>query len=565
MGFVSKIGGLVSVLPPKHKTVFSVCLAIFILSVVVFLWQINQAWLVAVPSSGGEYAEGLVGIPRFINPLLATSAVDRDLTTLIYSGLMRNTSDGKLIPDLALSYTVSPDGLTYQFTLKPNLVWHDGEPVTAGDVIFTINKAQEPSLKSPRRASLEGITMEKIDDQHLTFHLRQPYPLFLENMTLGILPAHRWQKVATEIFSVSELNRTPIGTGPYQLERVVRDGDTPLTYTFVPFSKFALGEAKISKLIIYLYQNTEALLSAFSRGEIEAMSAIDPLVATTLEAQGVKIISTTLPRVFGLFFNQNQARLFTRPEVRQALNLTVDREKIVAEVFNSYAKPLTGPLLLDPTASTTTKIGTTTASEILKKAGWQKNALTSTWELPTKKKGEQPLTLGFTISTSDAPELKRVAEFLKHDWEAVGVKLDVKIFESGALVESVIRPREYEALLYGEVIGRNLDLYSFWHSTQRLDPGLNIALYANLTVDKILDQIRIASTTEERASGYLALDKEIRQDEPAVFLYAPDFLYVVPDKMVGIDLGTINTPSERFLGIYNWHIKTDRVWPIFIN
>ena len=360
MGFVSKIGGVVSALPPKHKMVFGVCLAIFVLSTMILLWQVNESRLVAVPTSGGEYTEGLLGTPRFINPLLVTSPVDRDLTLLIYSGLMRNTPEGKLIPDLAESYTISPDNLTYQFTLRPDLVWHDGEPVTANDIVFTINKAKEPSLNSPRRASLEGIEVEKIDDQHLTFRLKQPYPLFLEAMAIGILPAHRWQKVATEVFSLNALNREPIGTGPYQIERVARDGDDiPLTYTLKAFPRFALGEPKISKLLIHLYQNTEALFSAFTRGEVEAMSAIDPNVAATLEAEGVKILSTTLPRVFGIFFNQNQAHLFTRPEVRKVLNLTVDRSKIISDVFHGYAEPLVGPLLL---SATTTPLPTSTTT-----------------------------------------------------------------------------------------------------------------------------------------------------------------------------------------------------------
>ncbi len=547
--------------------IFGLCLTIFIGSVATLLWLTNQSWLVSIPSHGGRYTEGLIGTPRFINPLLASSPVDRDLTALIYSGLLRSSGTDEFIPDLAESYTSSDDGLTYSFTLKPNLVWQDGEPVTADDVIFTVTKAKEPALKSPRRASWEGVEVEKIDDRHIVFKLKQPYALFFENLTLGLLPAHRWQKIATEIFPLADLNWEPIGTGPYQISKIKRDHDgLPLSYTLTPFRHFALGAAKIAKFVLRFYPNEDTLLDAYKRGEIEAMNAIDPAVSRSLEEAGARILTTTLPRVFGIFFNQNQQKLFTRPEVRAALDTAINRDAIIAQVFRGYGEILRGPL---PSAAlaTTDDSATSSASStaILERGGWQKNTETGKWELPGKKKDEPPLPLTFTLTTSDAPELKQVAELVKRDWETFGATVQLKVFEWGALNQAVIRPRDYEALLFGEIVGRHPDLYSFWHSTQRLDPGLNIALYTNITVDKILDEIKVASTTDRHALSYESFRAEIEKDKPAVFLYAPDFLYVVPARVQGINLATINTPAERFLGIYHWHIKTDRVWPIFVN
>ncbi|MFH1170226.1 MAG: peptide ABC transporter substrate-binding protein [Candidatus Vogelbacteria bacterium] len=561
-----KIIRTVSAMPPPRKKLFGLCLAVFLVGIFLLLWRANQSWLVSVPTSGSQYVEGLVSTPRFINPLLASTAVERDLTTLVYSGLLRSNETGEFIPDLAESYTVSPDGLTYSFTLRPDLVWHDGEPVITDDIIFTIAKAKDPAIRSPRRASWEGVEVEKIDNRHLVFKLKQPYALFLENLTLGILPAHRWQKITTAGFSSTNLNLEPVGTGPYQISNIKRDSDNlPLIYTLTPFSHFTLGEPKIAEVIIRFYPNEEALLSAYNRGEIDAINAVDPLTARILEKNGARVLATTLPRVFGIFFNQNQQKLFTRPEVRAALDAAVDRQTLVTEVFSNYAKPLTGPLPLTLFSELTNNQATTSPNEILKRAGWQKNSNSGKWELPSKKKGEESLALRFTLTTSDTPELKRVAELVKQNWEALGVTVDLKIFELGALNEVVIRPRDYEALLFGEIVGRNPDLYSFWHSAQRLDPGLNIALYTNTTVDKILDELKVASTTDRRASAYQAFDTEIRQDKPAVFLYAPDFLYLVPRQVEGINLGIINTPAERFLSIYKWYIKTDRVWPIFVN
>jgi len=561
-----KIARIVSAMPPKRKIIFAFCLVVFVGSIMTLLWLVNQSRLVSVPVAGGQLTEGLLNTPAFINPLLSSSPTERDLTALIYSGLLRSDGTGDFLPDLAESYSVSPDGLIYTFALKPNLVWHDGEPVTADDVIFTIAKAKDPTLRSPRRAGWEGVEAQKIDKWHIAFKLKQPYSLFLENLTLGILPAHRWQRIATESFSSSNLNLEPIGTGPYQISTLKRDKDNLLlSYTLTPFRRFALGEPKIAKIIIRFYPNEDELLSAYRRKEITAISAIDPDTARVFEGTGARVLITTLPRVFGVFFNQNRAKLFARPEVRAALDASVNRPKIISEVFRGYGEPITGPLPFSSSIPITANSATTSPADILKRAGWRKNATSSLWELPSKKKNEMPLVLQFTLTTSDAPELKRVAALVKRDWEAIGANVDLKVFEWGALDQTVIRPRDYEALLFGEIVGRNPDLYSFWHSTQRLDPGLNIALYTNVTIDKILDEIKVASTTDRRTADYLAFDTEIRKDQPAVFLYAPNFLYLVPPDVQAINLGIINTPAERFLGIYKWYIKTDRVWPAFVN
>ncbi|MCH7975051.1 MAG: ABC transporter substrate-binding protein, partial [Bacteroidetes bacterium] len=116
----------------------------------------------------------------------------RDLTALVYSGLLKATPDGGLVPDLAKSYTISNDGLNYTFVLRDDITFHDGEPITIDDILFTIEKTQDPTLKSPKRANWDGVAVTKINGQKIQFILRQPYAPFLENTTLGILPRHLW-------------------------------------------------------------------------------------------------------------------------------------------------------------------------------------------------------------------------------------------------------------------------------------------------------------------------------------------------------------------------------------
>jgi peptide/nickel transport system substrate-binding protein len=172
--------------------------------------------------------------------------------------------------------------------------------------------------------------------------------------------------------------------------------------------------------------------------------------------------------------------------------------------------------------------------------------------------------LPFSLSTSNAPELKRSAEILKEIWEKVG-RVEVKIFETGDLNQNVIRPRKYDSLLFGEVIGRDLDLFAFWHSSQRNDPGLNIAMYTNVQIDKILENARTLTTTAERLKSYQNFAETIVKETPAIFLYSPDFVYVLPERIKGVELRNITIPSDRFVNVFKWFIDSENVWKFFVH
>jgi peptide/nickel transport system substrate-binding protein len=201
------------------------------------------------------------------------------------------------------------------------------------------------------------------------------------------------------------------------------------------------------------------------------------------------------------------------------------------------------------------------AEELLAKNGWTKNVETGALE---KKSGKSIMNLSFSISTGDASELQSVAEKLKAAWTRLGAQVEVVVYETGDLNQNVIRPRAFEALLFGEVVGRDADVYPFWHSSQRNDPGLNIALYANARADKFLETARSTTDSTIREQNYKSFQNEVMTDVPAVFLYSPNFLYVVPDKIHAVSLSGLSTPQDRFLGIRDWYIETDKVWEIFI-
>ncbi len=560
----NELAAALQTLPPARRRLLVGLGVVLVAAVIGLLWQINNLVSVEVPSAGGSLHEGIVGTPRFINPLLAISDADRDLTALTYSGLMRAMPEGELTPDLAASHQVSEDGLTHTFILRSDLTWHDGQPLTASDVAFTIAKAQDPLLKSPRRPNWEGVRVEVVNDHEIKFHLKERYPAFLEVATMGILPQHLWSNLAIDQFSFTDLNNSPVGSGPYRVTKVTRDDDgIPREMELAAFNNFALGRPYLRRLIITFYPTETSLIEAYQQSEIESLSAISASAAAALEEGGANIKHLPLPRVFAVFFNQNKSQVFTQKEVRLALSQAIDRQALVEKILHGYGLPTAEPL---PTANaSSTLVASSTdplaqARATLTAGGWTWNASSESW---SKKIKNETVPLRFNLATAETPELREAAEFVKTSWEKLGVTVDLKIYELGDLNQDVIRPREYESLLFGQVLGRVPDLASFWHSSQRLDPGLNIALYTNITVDKLLAEMRATPDEAEREELNARIAKTIAADVPAAFLYAPDLVYLVPARIKNVSFPQPNTASDRFAAIHTWYSATDRIWKIF--
>ena len=565
----SEINLVLSSFSKKEQVIFAGLLVVLLLSTILILESINKFFMVEMPLHGESISLGIIGVPRFINPILANSLAEQDLVALIYSGLMRKSPDGTLIPDLAEKFENSKNGLIYTFTLKDNIYFQDGEPVTADDVLFTIGKVKDSIIKSPYKVNWDGVNVEKIDQKTIQFTLKQPYGSFLENTTLGIMPAHLWDSSPIEL---NDTNTNPVGSGPYMINSVSRQSSGIIDYyELIPFKKFILGEPYIEKISLYFYSNEDDLIMALRSGEVDQISSINPLNAENLKKENYLVGSSTLPRVFGLFFNQNVNHLFVDKTIVAAINEAIDKERIVREVLFGYGVVIDNPIppnmIEYQKPSDANNISREERLQKVKnnlaKAGWKVGTDGFLEKTTIEKKKKVTTKLEFSISTGNIKELAETAELIKEDLQIVGMKVNVKTFETGNLNQSVIRPRKYDALLFGQIINHESDLFAFWHSSQRKDPGLNVAMYTNAKVDKILEDAFITIDEQSRIKKYLQFQDEIRKDMPAVFLYSPNFIYVALKDLKQFGVEHIVSPSDRYLNAYLWYIQTENVWKIF--
>ncbi len=539
--------------------------SLFFAAIGCFVWGIflyNQAFVVSTPVPGGTVVEGVVGIPRFVNPVLAVTRADQDMSALLFSGLMKINTEGILIPDLAESITRSDDGKTYNIIMRRDNLFHDGTPLTARDVAFTIGLIQNPDLKSPLRGNWAGVTVEEISEYELNIVLDEAYTPFIENFTVGIIPRHIWSELPLEQIPFSQRNTEPIGSGPFSLEKVVRN-DAGLIETYE--LERAESDVKLEALTIRFYQNEDDLTKAFSEGKLTSTTNLRAAdIGTLVDTNVYNIIEKPLPRVFALFFNQNKSVALRDAAVREALDLAIDRNALVDTVLSGYGVPTDTPLPptnadsqlpardIDVVAETT---------RILTRAGWQKNQ-NGLWE---KRIDGNAVTLAFTVRTAHTDLLADTAGSVIEAWRAIGIQVDIEKYEQSDLLQAVIRPRDFEILLFGLDMNRTVDLYPFWHSSQREDPGLNIAQYANIEVDNLLADARTATSSNDRDAKAVTAMNIIKNERPALFLFVPSLPYVVHKDVSTAPMEGLSKPHERFMNIESWFVAREDRWPIFNN
>ncbi len=564
-GLLDALLGLIETKRPSDTLLLRILFFVMLFSGLWTLVALNTSISTSTPISGGTLREGLVGTPRFINPTLAITRVDQDVAALVYSGVMRIGADGTLVPDIAESVTVSDDGLTYNIIIRKDVTFHDGKPLTARDVVFTYELIQNPDLKSPLKGNWSDVSVEQISEYEINIALKEAYAPFSENFLVGILPAHIWASIPIEQLPFSQINTEPIGSGPFALKEAKRDDSGLITAYILEANNKNRFAPHINSMEMYFFTEEGQLLAAFTENRIDASAYVSNNHIGEITKDGAyRVVSKPLPRVFGVFFNQNKSIALRDGAVRQALNAATDKKALIEKSLHGYGVPILGPISdLENTLESEegSLVATTTedAAAILNQAGWVKNNL----GLLEKQVDGSAETLSFTLRTSNAALLTEVSEQLVEDWKKIGADVAIEQFEQTDLLQSVIRPRDFEALLFGIDMSRSLDLYPFWHSSQKDDPGLNIAQYTNLSVDALLEEARTEKNEDERIRILEGADVLIASEHPALFLFRPKMNYVVKSDIVISELPAIARSSDRFSTIDTWYTSSDTLWNVF--
>lgn len=508
-----------------------------------------------VAKIGGEYTEGLVGYPHYINPLYANaSEVDASLSQLIYTGLMRFDPVQGIVPDLAESYQISADEKEYTFTLRQDLKWQDRDPITSEDVIFTVQAIQNPDYRSPLAGTLSQINAEALDERTVKFTLAEPFAPFLSIMTLGILPAHIWQNVPPANAQLTQLNLKPIGSGPYIFEKLTKDNMGNLrSIDFTRNPDFYRGSPFISHLTFKFFNDASELTQALRNHNVEGATLAYSDAQDITNERSLTLVRPSTREYVAALFNLKATGAVSDPKIRQALNLATDRSTLINTVHAGTALAITGPLVSGVPgydgASPIPPPDLAAAKSLLDTTGWK---------IPVEggSRTKDGKTLNVPIVVLDTPELTAVATELKRQWELTGVVVNIIPVSAMSLQNDVLKTRTFDVLIAGELYGTFPDPYPFWHSSQAPYPGLNVTQLASKSVDEALATIRATADQTARTEAFTKFSKAVTDTTPAIFLYQPTFTYALPTSIQAVELPTIVTPADRFANVNEWYIKT---------
>lgn len=604
----------------EKKTIFSLALIIFFCLSFIAIIFINDH-IITVPANSGEYIEGVIGSPRFLNPIFAQdNEVDYDLTKLIFSGLLKYDKNLKLMPDLAESYEISDDQTLYTFHLRKDVTWQkNGGNFNADDVIFTINAIKNNEYKSSLYGSLKSIEAIKIDDYTLTLKLKSPYAPFLNILTFGILPQNIWINIPSQNTALAEYNLKPVGAGMYEFFSLSKDKIGNIkSYTLIRNEEYYGVKPHIQKLIFKFYPDAESAYFALKSKEIQGVNFLPKHLRAELETnKNFNVESLQLPQYTAVFFNQEQNTILKDIKIRLALAMGIDKNNILTEALSNEGIAISGPILpgfigYNPDLEKY-EHNPQEANKILDDLGWAKinsdelikNKKTELEKIKKEKEGflaklkeekkedtdseaeklqeeidslnqqesslpeydEQTFyrqknnnLLALNLTTVNTENNFKVAESIKNYWKDLGVRTKLNIVEPKDIVADVIKTRNYDCLLYGEIIGADPDPYPFWHSSQNHYPGLNLAIFSDKEVDKLLEEARQTNDQQIRKDKYVHFQNILTKELPAIFLYSPTYSYILNKKIQGFDITNIYLPRDRFANVEDWYIKTRYTW-----
>ncbi len=506
------------------------------------------------PAFGGTYVEGVAGVVQYLNPIVAATNVDQDVSRLVFSGLTRFGRDGTIIPDLA-TFQVDTTGKVWTFFIRTDATWHDGAPVTADDVIYTVSLLQDRAYGGPFADSFRGVQVAAITATTVRFTLPDAYAPFAGSTTVPLLPAHLLKGVPFTELTRQPFNTRPVGTGPFKLTEV--DGrQVTLTRTDDFYrTKPARSRAYLDKIVLRFFRDSGDALAALARGEIDGTGGLSPQDASRARTlKTVDLLSLPTNDFTALFLNVRPTRpVFRDRVVRQAIATAIDRGRVlqvaadgrgsVADEFvpsSSWAFVKDVPRIITSAAD---------ARTMLDAADWIDHDGDG-----IRDKGG--VVLRFSIATSDEPARLAAAGQIADDLRAIGIAVEVRPVPFGELVDRVARQRDFDALLVGITVGNDPDPYPFFHSSQVGDPGDNFSGYSTLATDRLLEQARRTVDQSKRRDLLGQVFRSIATDLPVVFLYYSDYLYAQSKTLKGFRVAPVNDPTQRFWNVEDWYVKT---------
>lgn len=515
------------------------------------------------PATGGTYNEALIGSFGRLNPILDfNNQVDRDVNRLIFSGLVRFDDRGLPVGDLAESWGISQDGMVYNFSIRPDAEWHDGKPVTSGDVEFTVSllRSEEIPVPADLLKFWTQVEVAQLDEKTVQFRLPEPFAPFLDHLAFGVLPEHILGDLSAGEIVDASFNLKPIGSGPFRFEQLL---STEGKITGVVLSSFEdyYGESPfIDQVIFRYYPDSQSALSAYNDEEVQGISQVDPeIFPSVMQTSELNLYSGRLPQLTLLYLNLDDPDLpfFQESSIRKGLQMGLNRQWMIDRVLAGQSLIADGPIFPGSWAYYVDieriNYDPDSALAILKEAGYTIPAGGS----DIREKDGVPFA--FELVHPATPTHTALAEAIRRDWSKLGVDVQLIPVSYEELIADYLEPRAYQAALVdlNMTSSPDPDPYPFWDQAQIAD-GQNYSNWDDRQASEFLERARITTDIEERAKAYRNFQVRFTTEMPALPLFYPVYSYAVDNQVLGVSMGPLYDLSDRFSTISSWFLVARR-------
>jgi peptide/nickel transport system substrate-binding protein len=468
------------------------------------------------------FVEGAVGVPEHPNPLFDSTETQRDISKLVFRGLLKVDSEGNLDPDLAERFEKVGEQ-DYIFYLRKDVFWHDGERFSSDDVVYTVRQATDPDLDTKIADNFKDVEVEKIDEFTIKFRLKESFSPFPYATTVGIIPKH-----------ISLRRYKPVGTGAFEVKEITKE-------------EIKLYNKELN-LVFRFYPSFKDAKIALKLGEIHALGGYSPQGIEKISNFGGKMIyRQVLPRRQAIaFFNTREVHVKNK-KLRQALAYAVDKKQLAAIAGGRESVVSTNQLTLGNWVVDSVErypMNMKLAKDLLREVGYK-------FEKGSWKKKKEVLKL--KVTTAVDSELNSIANFLKLSWEKIGIDVEVESVDIDTLRKKTIPNRNYQVLVNFQEIPIDPDQYVLWHTTQVR--RTNITGIRSPKLDKLLEDTRKVESRRVRSNKYRLFTKLLLDEAPAMFLYYPEYIWVVSNKVEGINMSEFESPVDRFNSYMEWRIN----------
>ncbi|MEO5499403.1 MAG: peptide ABC transporter substrate-binding protein [Candidatus Saccharimonadales bacterium] len=538
----------------RHAFGWLVLAALLIVATSIQLYWVQNAHSARQAVDGGTYAEGVIGRLDTLNPIYASTQSERSASYLLFSSLLRYDRENNLESDLAQSWKVSADGKAYTVVLREDALWHDGKPVTADDIVFTLKLIKNPQTRSNLYRTWQDIAVKAVSKYEVEFTLPSAYAPFPHALTFGILPEHMLENVSPARLREHPFNRDPVGSGPFEFKsiQIINPDADRVVLQAERNEAYYRGPVKLDRYQLHTFQDHDDLRQGFMSREINAATELTQSDIRTIVDQLPTSIVNDAPLYNGTYaFFQTDRPILSDQAVRKALLKATDRRAIQKDVAD-YASALDGPLLPEQIRGISdlkqAPYDTAGAKADLEAAGWVlKNGT-------VREKDGQALQLSVIAPRSgDFPE---VLEAISKQWRSVGVDVKTQVVDTKTFEQNILTPRAYDVLIYELALGADPDVFAYWHSSQASVRGFNLSNYKSAVADDALLSARGRSEMDLRSAKYRGFFEQWLRDAPAVALYRPHLRYIATDSSVSVDrdqpvIDTLN----RFNNLDDWTVQ----------